>query len=100
MTNLRPIGPGRDPAARRKFARDVKAYQMANKLHQDGIVGTQTYWFMHDTIADLKVKLARDRQPDDPGPAPQPTPAFRPAHFVAGFVFGAVATLTATGALF
>ena len=100
MTNLRLIGPGRDAAARRKFARDVTAYQMANKLHQDGIVGTQTFWFMHDTIIGLKARLARCRQPDDPGPEPQPTPAFRPAHFVAGFVFGAVATLTATGALF
>ena len=97
---IRPIGPGRSAAARRKFARDVKAFQMANKLHQDGIVGTQTFWFMHDTIADLKMRLARYHQPDDPGHEPQPAPAFKPAQFVAGFVCGAVVMLTATGVLF
>lgn len=96
---LKPIGPGRDPAARRSFTRDVKAYQMANKLHQDGIVGTQTFWFMRDTITDLKVKLAACRQPDDPGAEPQPV-EFKPAHFVAGFVFGIVVVLLATGGLF
>ena len=98
--NLKPIGPGRGKRAREKFKRDVKAFQMANKLHQDGKVGTQTFWFMHDTIQDLKAKLAACRQPDDPGLDPQPQPAeFKPAHFVAGFLIGGIVVLLLTGVL-
>lgn len=97
---LKPIGPGRDKRARAKFERQVKAFQMDNALHQDGVVGTQTFWFMVDTICDLKVKLAACRQPDDPGPEPQPTPAqFSPATFLAGFVVGVMVALPVTGAL-
>lgn len=97
---LKPIGPGRDKRARAKFERQVKAYQMDNALHQDGKVGTQTFWFMADTIYHLKAKLAACRQPDDPGPEPQPLPAaFSPATFLAGFVVGAMVALLITGVL-
>ena len=54
MIVLRPIGPGKDPAARRAFARAVRAFQAANALYQDGIIGTQTFHFMKDLIAYLK----------------------------------------------
>ncbi len=37
--NPKPFGPGRGRAARRKFARGVKAVQTAKMLHQDGGVG-------------------------------------------------------------
>ena len=97
---LKPIGPGRDKCARAKFERQVKAFQMDNALHQDGIVGTQTFWFMADAIYDLKARLAICRQPDDPGPEPQPRPAeFSPATFLAGLVVGAMIVLLLTGVL-
>ena len=51
---LRPIGPGRDPVARAEFKRDVSDYQTVNGLHVDGKVGTQHFWFMADTIENLK----------------------------------------------
>ena len=59
MIELRPIGPGKDPVARRTFARDVRAFQAANNLYQDGIIGTQTFHFMKDLIAYLRRQLEK-----------------------------------------
>lgn len=59
MIELRPIGPGKDPVARRQFARSVRAFQAANNLYQDGIIGTQTFWFMKDLIAYLRRQLEK-----------------------------------------
>ena len=88
--DLREIGPA-DP-------REVRAYQVANGLFQDGKLGNQTFGHALDREKELEAELATCRQPDDPGPV-------KPKHeheFIQGFGTGAlvVAVVAIAGAAF